>query len=500
VRFRDGLAVALAAVFVMAVAAAFLNPTRLHVDAGGMLNDQVGYIAVARNLVGTGRLESNLIYPAILSQKKSRTYLYMPGYYVVLATSYALFGFGVCQSVLPSVAGFVVSAVLVYLIGARLYDRRTGFLAAGLFMTFPANLLFAWTAMSESVVVTATLVAVAAFIAVPTRWRASAGPILLVLPFLFRETAVFLILPLMALVAREDDGWQRRAPFVLVVGTLVLLSAVYCLDFSAGRPALNRMHIDAGTGLAKYTDATVPPWPPTLANWLQEVATNVAHNGPRLVGVFSSASALERVALAILMMLPLVVVAYGMIVWRRDLFPLAVGLMAVCVMAAVMSLYSPHGFRAVRMTLFTYPLLVVCGARCAARFDGRRWSLRSRLALRGAVCLGLAGWLGISLYVLSRTGRALHVADAADDAALEFMNAVHHDDRRMLVAPFWMALPYVFSHHPVHWAFVPKNRPTLDILSQQYDIETLVMPADGQWTDLSVGDLEGIGLRLERRL
>jgi hypothetical protein len=260
------------------------------------------------------------------------------------------------------------------------------------------------------------------------------------------------------------------------------------------------MRFDDAAIMNKYSDATVPSRPPTPAAALHAVATNLARNGPRLVAVFSSARAIERGTLGALLMLSVVAVIYGAIVWKRDLFPLAAGIMAMGVIAAVMLFYSPHGFRGVRMLLFTYPLLVVCAARGVTEFDARRWFPRHGRALRVGAYLGLAAWVGISVSTIARAGRTLRASDAADDAALAVVESLHHDDRRMLVAPFWVALPYVFAHYPVRWAYVPKNRPTLELLDQKYDIGTFIVPADRQGTDLTRDDLEAIGLKVERRL
>ena len=68
--------VALAAVLVLLACTCFISPTILHVNGlDTTLNDQVGYIATARQLVETGTFQSTIIYPSFLADHASRNYL-----------------------------------------------------------------------------------------------------------------------------------------------------------------------------------------------------------------------------------------------------------------------------------------------------------------------------------------------------------------------------------------------------------------------------------------
>ncbi|MGC2198419.1 MAG: hypothetical protein WA628_27355, partial [Terriglobales bacterium] len=67
---------------------------RLPVDELSLtLNDQVGYISVARHWLDEGRLDSAIIYPSLLRQPARRNSLYMPGFYAELAFVYRWFGY-----------------------------------------------------------------------------------------------------------------------------------------------------------------------------------------------------------------------------------------------------------------------------------------------------------------------------------------------------------------------------------------------------------------------
>jgi hypothetical protein len=474
---RDCTVVTAAAVAFLLAGAYFLDPSRLHISANhSSLNDQVGYISVARNLAEAGSLRSNVIYPATLSQNKSRNYLYMPGYYVVLAASYVLFGFGVYQSLLPNLSAFVCSAVLAFLLASKLYGRGAGFVAALLFMTLPANVMFSLTAMSELVVAASALAAVAALVFVPQRWRPYGGALLLSMAFMFRETAIFLVMPLVALVVRPCGVWRLRPAMLLAGCTLLGVIAVSQLDICAGRPRLNALEYDDAFTGAKYTDATISPLPPTLSQLRGAIEYNVRRNWSRLIAVTRSLSQLEGLAFDAILVLTLATLAYGGMVRTRDLFPLATGLMTLAALLAVLLIYTPDGYRGLRVLLFTYPLLAVCSAGLVTQVDPARWFPRYKLAIRSAEVALLGLWLWVGLTSVAAVGRTFPASDAEDDATRAFMSSVQHDDRRMLVGPFEVSLPYAFDHHPLQWAFVPMNGQTLDLLSKQYDIGTLLLP------------------------
>ena len=68
------LAVAGLAVVVLVVTATWLDASRLHLNGfDRTLNDQVGYVSVARNFLETGEMRSNVVYPSILGQGTVRT-------------------------------------------------------------------------------------------------------------------------------------------------------------------------------------------------------------------------------------------------------------------------------------------------------------------------------------------------------------------------------------------------------------------------------------------
>jgi hypothetical protein len=474
---------------------AFTDTSRLHISAE---NDQVDYISVARNLVDSGTLSSNIIYPSTLTQSATRNYLYMPGHFFALAASYRLLGFGPLQSLLPSILSFVLAAVLIFLVGYRLYDRRTGLLAAFLFSILPANLYLALTAMCELTLVAACLVAFTGFVFTPSRWRPCAAPFLLAVPFVFRETAALLVIPMVTMVLFEGGKWQAGRALVLSLASVAVLTAVFQLDFVAGRPELNSLQY--GRTMAMYQDATVPPHPASGRDLLQLVPGRLTVNARRFVAlVMSGASGMERLSMIAIVIATGIVIVYGVARWREDPLPLGVGALVLAVFAAVLSLYDIDIFRGLRVLLFTYPLLALCLARSY-------WQHVPLAAPKDSMAnVGIQFALAMVLVVICFKAtvtqwRQFARYDAEDDAATAFMNAIGHDDQRMLVAPFELALEYVSQHHPVKWSFIPANAVTLELLRKEFVIGTFILSVPDPDSSLTAADLERTGLRLEQEV
>ena len=139
---RDVVLIIFLSLLTLSLGRLLMNAGTLNASAlGTTMNDQAGYLSVARHFAESGMLESDLIYPSTLNQNASRNYLYMPGYYIFLGLSMKLFGGE--AFLLPGYLAFVVSVVCIYLISTRLYDRKVGLIAAVLFCVFPSHMVYA---------------------------------------------------------------------------------------------------------------------------------------------------------------------------------------------------------------------------------------------------------------------------------------------------------------------------------------------------------------------
>ena len=225
---------------------------RTHLQLHAFLIDQVDYVTGARTLLRTGSWDSSLIFPSLAGQPYTRNSYYLPGHFLLLAASYLCFGYGTVQSILPCVVSFVLTPPLIYLAARRLWDRRSGWLAAVVFWMVPFHVFFSLTAMCELTFVAMGALAICAFVYVPDRWKVVAGPFCLVPPFLCRESGAVLVLVMAALVYARSR--RLRDSVLLVVLSVVLLGAILKSPVGRGRPSFAASNFVQHGG-ERYRDA-----------------------------------------------------------------------------------------------------------------------------------------------------------------------------------------------------------------------------------------------------
>ncbi len=91
--------------------------------------------------------------------------------------------------------------------------------------------------------------------------------------------------------------------------------------------------------------------------------------------------------------------------------------------------------------------------------------------LVGTFCL-------FSLAVVRNTYTFFADHDATDVSYASALEAVGHDNKRMLVTPFDISIRYRYDHFPVPWSFTPYNQPTLELLAARFDIGTMMVDDD----------------------
>ena len=502
---RDTLRVLLGAIALLLLGAAFADLRHWHVNGWwDVLNDQVGYISVGRNLAEKGELSSNTIYTATLSQKSSRNYLYMPGHYVALAASFKLAGAGPLQSVLPSLLAFCVAAVCAFLTGRRLYGRRAGFLAAGVFVLLPGSYALAFTAMAELTLTAAVSVAFCVFVHLPQKARPLAGPVLLAFPFIFRETAALLVIPMAALALGgipllQRVEWRRwAAAGLLCVLSVGLLAAIHRHPISSGRPKLVAANLFGGGKWDIYHDATVwerVPANPGLIGWGKAMGVSIIGNIQRLPDLLHTRPlGLEPLTLALLFAGIGLSLTLG---WRRrDVLALSAGVLGVAAVLMLMGLYNIAGYRGMRNLVFIWPVLaVVTGSWMEGLIAGVRTmggAAIRRLAMVGGVmaaaCLAVGCW-GI---------HQIAANDEFDARMLALAESVGHDPSRVLASTYDIGLNYALLNHPTKWAFLPVNHESLSVLRKRYDLGTMIVPHG--LTALSAVRLKRAGFVLDREM
>jgi 4-amino-4-deoxy-L-arabinose transferase-like glycosyltransferase len=471
---------------VLLVAAAPISLVLLHARAVGLdslhllglhetLNDQVVYVDAARRWLRTGRLDAGVIYPSTLLQDYGRSFLYMPGHVAMLAGSLGLLGDGVVASMLPSWIAHAISIFCVFAIGRKLVDARAGGFAAFVYAMMPVHLVYAFTAMAESTTLAAGLASLAIFVHWPARTRPWAAPLLLIVPFLFRETAAFWIAPMVVLLVTEADRaprarWTRAA--IALVGSVLVLGLVQRIPWIADRPSLFVQNLVGRTFAEKYTDAyaaaALDSGPAALATSILSLG---GANAARLMELLATPS-LESAMLHALLWIPL---AGALVAWQTPrLRPLVLAwaLFFAVGFGFTTFFYRWGYFVGVRQLLPSATLgLVVVGAAISERVP-RRPSWRAIVAL-------VLVWI-LAVAIVRVQAAAITASDAREDRIRQAVDRLSLPEGGLLIAHHNLGLVYLYDH-PLHRValFPPADPRTLRLLDERFDVRAgLLRPQD----------------------
>jgi len=200
-----------------------------------------------------------------------------PLFMYIEALSFLLFGATETSARLPSLVAHVTSVLLIYQLGRHLYRRGTGLLAAFLWAASPFAILFAATALTDSLMVMFVL---AACLAAVRRREGWAGA-LLGLAVMTKQQGI-LFLPLIAGLGRYStrNAWKR---FVLGLAWMVCLALIW--DVARGRrPGFLEQ------SLLSYGSLSVPldsAWQRLIrfVGWLQYATASRSLNYVLIIGV-----------------------------------------------------------------------------------------------------------------------------------------------------------------------------------------------------------------------
>jgi hypothetical protein len=471
----------------------------------GALNDQVGYIAVSRHWAAGDGLRSSFVYPSLLLQKVTKSTLYMPGFYWALGLTFKLFGYSAVTARLPSLVAYLLACVLTWWIARRVYGERVAGIACTLFAFFPLCMVFAFTAMAETVVAAAGLASFAIFLwgmgwnggVVQTTSREQAigdagmvrrgtwiAPLAIIIPLVFRETGVVVGLIMVAMLMRAAGANRWRAGASAVAVMAIAIAAVLASPIATGRPSLWKANIlSSGDPQALYADAyameRVPAGP---LDWAQALGRNLVDNARNLVWTTQDADGwAERTAIWFLLSgIPL---GLYLGVRENDWFAGGVTAATAVLLLADLSCYDIWGYRGVRALLVMAPFLAMLWAKVLARWIGDSLG-RQAVIVGGLAVIGFVGAL-----VVWRGQRDVD-AGTLHDAA--FMESIGPETGRLLVSPFDISLGYLNEHYPARWAFPPSDCRSLQLLDAQEAIGTLVLRVGEAPKEM----LDGCGLAL----
>ena len=439
-------------------------------------NDQVAYVDAARHLLYEGRLTTGIMYPSTLKQDYSHNYMYGPGYATVVAASIWLFGDGVYQVIFPNILAYLISVILVFLIGSRLTTQTTGIFSALIFALFPANVVYATSAMSELTFLCIALLAFYLFLRLPADKRFYIGPLLLIFPFLFRETVCFLVIPMAFVIL---GSYQNRLQGLVVATVFLVLSFItllwiYQWEWLGDRPSLLWQNLLATTFADKYSNAFFElVLPQSLNAWIRIF---VAHAKESVSGLFDllamGLSSFQSLCLYMLISPAIFVLFFW---WPQNYMKrLKYAYLAlVFVLSFGLSFfYSWNEFIGVRIMLLTLPFASIVVAVSINQLVSKIKSNRRYIV---ALSLGLA-------YVLiSKDGvymGAKKVTDNDDhlETVEKIIQVIDPSVNGVFIAPYTVGSVFQYQTYPVLWSFIPANAKTFVLLDRTYPISTVLLP------------------------
>ena len=214
------MALALAAIGAVLVVTCGLLTVR-----GPALADEYAYLADAKHFASTGSLDTRFyLAESILAHGHHLKDVHAPGYVLLLGAFMRLFPGDYWTAVALNVLCYALSALLVWDITRALgRGLRAAWIAAALYLVLPLFLVFVFWAMAELVLGTAFLLTVWAALRHGHRaFGAVLAGLLFGLTFLIRESAVFGLPAVLALLSRS-----RRAAVAFLVTAAAFVFLVY---------------------------------------------------------------------------------------------------------------------------------------------------------------------------------------------------------------------------------------------------------------------------------
>jgi 4-amino-4-deoxy-L-arabinose transferase-like glycosyltransferase len=446
---RDGL-------IVVAAAALLLVLYGSSVRLGPALADEFIYLAGARHVARTGSLQARYYdASAILSRGYPHQDVHAPGYVLLLGAFDRVAGATNAAAIALNVLAYVAAALLAYALATALgVEPARARIAALLALLLPGALPYVFWAMAETVLGALVLLALVLAARGEDRpWTAAAAGLVLGLAFLVRESALFALPAVIALLGRR----ARRAALVAFVAVAL---AVYAPLSRERAPGGANFWVPSG-GSAFGFEAVQAARGGRVAASIALVGRRVAANAAELVG--PSTTWTERGILASYLALPLLALAR----WpahpprsRRYLLGLLVGFVAV--VALLFGVYVVVQWSGYRYAMFLMPAflpLVLPAGRAA-------WKIAGPFAVAAVVLL-----LGVRTvfndYKSSRQKRQVGIADYVD-------RYVPTPPDRIVLPNGWL---YGWRHGPIEVISSLADGAALRKLERNLPFDYVVLPA-----------------------
>jgi len=453
---------------------------------GHALNDQVGYVGGARALVDTGTIEPKWILPSTLGQTTRTKLLYVPGHYFSLAAGFYLFGVNYFTEVLPSLIGFLLLVIFVYLATGQLYGENAAKWAALFAACSPYVFLFSLTSMAELTVMAASVLAFYVSLKLPTKVRPFLGALVVLFPVMFRETSVLILFPVLAaFLQKKELKTRRRDCFIFVLVTFLGFLCLFKWPLG-GRPNLMLAQMFGGFK-DLYTDALFfNSFNPSGFDWIRALISRLFENIRFLfrLSPFSFEIYFNKgiVFLSVLFFL------VGAL--RKSLFEFSVGFMGLSLCSLQMAVYTPASFRATRVFLLLTPFMaMVLGFKMA------RWQISNRIK----TVIAFLVVVGSFKYGFYNLARQFSLVRTQEQKIIAFIDSLNPERDKVFIGPFWLVSPWVQSRYPVRWSFLPANNQTFEMLQAQYPVGTLLLH-DSELGAMPLENLRELGYPLAQEM
>lgn len=193
-------------------------------------SDETYYAVAARNLAEHGSLNTTLYLPkAIVQTGYPHRDTHWPGYMIFLAIPVAIFGATDAAMVLLSQISYLLSCLLVFWAGRRVFSTAVGYASAAAFCVYPLFFFYANTAMAESLLVFIGLLLFVTWVAAlerPRMYQSVVLSLLLIVGVLVRQTFLVFLPPTLYALWRWPSATRRRASALFSLSFLVLLLGV----------------------------------------------------------------------------------------------------------------------------------------------------------------------------------------------------------------------------------------------------------------------------------
>jgi 4-amino-4-deoxy-L-arabinose transferase-like glycosyltransferase len=203
-----------------------------------LFSDDTDYVALGKSLSHAGAYEL----------EGHATAYRPPGYPLLLAASFTLFGDSLVPVRIAQSFADMISCFLVFALGKRLFSERVGLIGAGIFAFFPVQILYVSILMTETVFTTLLLLYLYICTGRHDSWRMSVlEGLVLGAGTLVRPT--ILLIPAALFVVRWMYGWTRtenlRALAITGAATLIIVSPWLIRNYYA----FGRISLTSNTGV-----------------------------------------------------------------------------------------------------------------------------------------------------------------------------------------------------------------------------------------------------------